>query len=352
MLGGGEYSFFDLITRLSRHFRLLAVAPEEGELAHKLRDAGIETVFSALSSLKPWHLFQILANLDEYLFICRKRKADLIYANGSRAAFYGGIIGRILHIPVLWHCRIISPDVYLDPLLIRLCRLIVANSLATAKRFRSVESRKIRVVYNGIDLPWFQASQTVKPSFIKENWKVMLLVARVSKMKRHDLAIAAFEACAERNADYHLFCIGDPDPYDSAWRSKLKKITSYSRVADRIHWINQVDDLRPWYQHADLVILPSDHESFGRVLVEAMACGVPVVAAKVGGILEIVRDGQDGFLFKPGDADELARSMATIMETESLRLALGLSAKNRAGAFSLDRHVDQMVRIFEEMIDA
>ncbi|RPI75324.1 MAG: hypothetical protein EHM45_15240, partial [Desulfobacteraceae bacterium] len=245
MLGGGEYSFYDLFTRLSGLFDIRVIVPQEGELAQKFRQSGLETKSAALSSLKPLHGWSILKSLAIYITICREHKPNLIYANGSRPAFYGGIIGRILHIPVLWHCRVNVPDRYLDPLLTRLCRRIVANSRATAARFPKRSASKIQIVYNGIDLDWLQIRQTTRPAFMQANWKSMLLVARVSKMKKHDLAIAAFETCAARHVDYHLFCIGDPDPFDPDWSRSLKERTAHSPVADRIHWINQVEDLRP-----------------------------------------------------------------------------------------------------------
>jgi len=100
-----------------------------------------------------------------------------------------------------------------------------------------------------------------------------------------------------------------------------------------------------------LALLPSEQESFGRVLVEAMACGKPVVAAKTGGMSEIVRHGQDGFLFKPGHAGELAHVLTMLMENQSLRQALGFSAKNRAEDFGLDHHVRQMEQIFRQVMN-
>jgi glycosyltransferase involved in cell wall biosynthesis len=107
-----------------------------------------------------------------------------------------------------------------------------------------------------------------------------------------------------------------------------------------------VEDVRPWYKAASVLLLPSDNEPFGRVLVEAMACGVPVIAMRSGGVPEIVRDGQDGFLVR--DLSEMVEALSKVLRDEGLRNRLGRSGKERAQIFNLDAHVRGVVKVFEE----
>jgi glycosyltransferase involved in cell wall biosynthesis len=347
MLGGGEQSFYDLISNLPEIWNVLAIVPEEGELATRLRKNGIDTEIALLPSIRPWFLFKILSSLKRLFNLFRRYCPALVYVNGPRAAFYGGIIGRILEIPVIWHCRIVERDIYLDPLLCRLSTLIIANSQATAKRFNPHFKSKVKTVYNGIDSVWLQDETVQKPNLIQPDWKVMLVAARISKSKRHDLALSAFEKIAISNPKLHLVCVGAKDRLDPGLHDYLIMKAGQSQFSDRIHWIGQADDMRPWYKSADILLFPAENEAFGRVLVEAMACGVPVVATRSGGVPEIVRDGIDGILVSPGNVDELFLAALRILENESFRIQLSEAAKKRAESFSLKLHIENMVEIFE-----
>ena len=328
----------------------MAIVPNEGELAARLNERGVATRTIPLPSVRPWNLFQIFSALNDYLRLCRKLRPFLIYSNGSRAALYGGVVGRILGIPVIWHCRVPNSDPYLDPLLTRLITKIVANSKATAKRFSSRFNAKLRVVYNGVDIHWLQDETVQSPKLVQKDWKVVLCVARASRWKRHDLVLAAFEVIAEMDRNVHLVCLGSKDKWEPEWWAHLQERTRQSPYSERIHWLGQVDDVRPWYRKACISVLVSENEAFGRVIVEAMACGVPVIAVRSGGVPEIIRHQQDGLLVAPGDMEELRAALASLLQDQSIRHRYAKSARERAQHFSLDGHVARMVEVFENTI--
>ncbi|MBW1997081.1 MAG: glycosyltransferase family 4 protein [Deltaproteobacteria bacterium] len=349
MLGGGEHSFLDLLTHLPRQWKAHAVVPEDGELKRRLETRGIDSVVIPLHPIRPWNVFKILDSLMTLARACRKLNPDLLYCNGSRAAFYGGITGRLLGLPSLWHCRITEPDPLLDILLVRLSSRIIVNSRATGGRFKPRVMRKVRVVYNGIDRCYFKETPLDPPRTLKEGWKVILMVGRVSRWKRHDVALGGFETIATAEPDAHLVCLGAMDEKEPEWWTYLLAKSRNSPFPHRIHWMGPVEDVRPWYRAARVLIMPSENEPFGRVLVEAMTCGVPVVATQSGGAPEIMRDGVDGILVSPGKADELAEAVLSLLRNENLRNSMVRSAMERAKMFSLDNHVKRMVQVFEEV---
>jgi len=350
MVGGGEYSFLDLVSNLPADWQVLAVAPQEGELSSKLLEKKVNTRIIPLPALRPWNIANVLIGLHGYKNLCRKFRPHLIYANGSRAALYNGLIGQILNIPVIWHCRIVDKDPYLDSVLCALSTFIITNSRATAKRFSPCISEKIKVVYNGVDLHWLKQTGISPPELIRPDWKIILMVARASKCKRHDLALSVFEKVATTSPHVHLICVGSKDHREPQWWDHLQHRTKRSPFSNRIHWIGQVKDIRPWYSAAHVLILPSDNESFGRVLVEAMACGVPVVTTRIGGVPEIVRQGQDGFLVKPDSVDEMVNAMKPLLNDKALKRRFVLSAQKRAEYFSLDKHMMKILRVFNKTI--
>jgi glycosyltransferase involved in cell wall biosynthesis len=350
MLGGGEHSFFDLISNLPEGWKVVAVTPKYGELTRRLRDKGIETLIIPISPIRPWLIVDILKGLRAYYSVCRKYRPHLIYANGSRAALYAGIIGRILKLPTIWHCRIAQPDIYLDFLLCRMSSRIIANSRATADRFKQHFQPKVQLIYNGVDIQWLRNGVFPKPHPVQDDWKVILKVARVSKSKRHDLVLSAFEHVARSDPRVHLLCIGSKDAREAEWWDYLQEKTDRSPVATRIHWIGDASDVRPWYRSAQISVFGAENEAFGRVVVESMVCGVPVIAVRSGGVPEIVQHGRNGLLVSPGEAKEMAEAIDKLLKDEPLRERLVQSARETAKSFSLDAHVNKMVEVFEDTV--
>jgi glycosyltransferase involved in cell wall biosynthesis len=349
MLGGGEHSFLDLLSHLSPILDPIAVIPGEGDLSSRLQKRKIKTQIIPMPALRPWLILKILSSVKDFYYVFRRYRPDLIYANGSRAAFYGGIIGRTLGLPIVWHCRITEPDSFLDFILTRLCDRIVVNSQATSKRFDARFQKKITVIYNGLDLQWLKEDIVNKPDQI-ENWKIVLVVARVSQWKRHDTVLSAFTKVAKSDPKAHLVCLGAEDPLEPEWWKHLQDKTKSSTFSDRIHWTGHVDDVRPWYRVAHMLVLASENEPFGRVLVEAMACGVPVIATSSGGIPEIVRNGQEGLLVKPGSAQTMSDAIMKILQDDALRKRLSESAVKRAESFNIIKHTSEMLHTFETLL--
>jgi glycosyltransferase involved in cell wall biosynthesis len=178
--------------------------------------------------------------------------------------------------------------------------------------------------------------------------KVILVVAGIQRSKGHDVILRAFQEVAQIDPTLRLVFIGKKIPSELKWWNTLQGLAKKSSFADRIHWLGAVDDPRPWYRAAWVLILASERESFGRVLVEAMGSGTPVIATNVGGIPEIVRNGQEGILIPPDRSEQLANAIKRLFK-EDLRSSLAAAALRRADSFRLDLHIQNMVKIFNEV---
>lgn len=117
-------------------------------------------------------------------------------------------------------------------------------------------------------------------------------------------------------------------------------------ILNRVRLIGVVDDVAPYLRSADLLILPSQTESFGLVALEALASGVPVIASRVGGLPEVVQHGVSGYLFSPGDVEGMAQQAVKILGNHSLSKQLGRAGSEWAAAHF---HPDQIVPRFEEL---
>jgi len=103
-----------------------------------------------------------------------------------------------------------------------------------------------------------------------------------------------------------------------------------------------------FWNSVDVAVVPSLYEPFGLVALEAMACGVPVVATAVGGLKEIVQDEESGLLVQPGDPESLAQGLTTLLTDEPLRRHLATGARRRAEGFSIERRSSEFLRLLSE----
>src|SRR5207302_1804065 len=125
-------------------------------------------------------------------------------------------------------------------------------------------------------------------------------------------------------------------------------------VADEVTFVGKQpqSQIREYLSVADLLLLPSQSESFGLTALEAMACEVPVIATRVGGIPEVVEDGGCGFLFEIGDVDGMARAALKVLDDEAQRERLGARGREIAVSnFTTDRIIPQYERLYQRLIE-
>ncbi|MFQ5582328.1 MAG: glycosyltransferase family 4 protein [Mariprofundaceae bacterium] len=342
-VGGGEYSLFDLMTHLPADVEPVLLVPSAGALSSAAEQEGIE-----------WHAVAMppigvasLPALWRWRRLIRDIRPDILHANNSRAAFYAGLTGKIMQIPVLFHCRVNRPDPWMDGMLVRLVRGVIVNSHATARRFEPWPDLSARVVHNGVDLPVGEKGAMGSHPFGAEH--ILLVVARISRWKRHDIALDVFERLSDRFPGLHLLCIGGKD--ESEWWEEMQKRTRVSGKEDCIHWLGEVErsEMGKWYASADVLLLPSDDEPFGRVLVEGMAMGVPVVAFNAGGVSEVIRHEHEGLLVSPGDVESMTAAVARLLDDEALCVSMGKAGRKRARLFSVQEHISRICGIYEEV---
>jgi N-acetyl-alpha-D-glucosaminyl L-malate synthase BshA len=151
--------------------------------------------------------------------------------------------------------------------------------------------------------------------------KVVIHVSNFRPVKRVDVVIEVFERL-QRRLNAHLLMVGDGPDFDRASRLATER-----GLDERVHFLGEQDQVLPLLSIADLFLLPSSQESFGLAALEAMACEVPVVATRVGGLPEVVEDGQSGFLHPPADLDGMAASALRILTDRSLHDGLAARAK-------------------------
>ena len=340
-MGGGEHSFLDLVPRLKSAFEPVVLVPETGDLHQRIVSLGVSSVVLPLPALRFGNAAACVSTLVRLIGILKREAICLVYSNGSRPALYGGIAGRILRIPVVWHCRVGGRDKWLDWVLRCLCSTIITNSHATANRFRGLPGAPVVTIYNGIDLGKITAVKDIGNFEVPSEWRVILHCARISRSKRQDLSIDAFEKIASVHPDYHLIFIGQEDTDDLSWAQTLYEKSRRSCFSARIHWLGGVEAPGAWMIRSEILLFPCEAEGFGRVIVEAMACGCVPIGVRSGGVTEIINDGINGLAAEKGSARSLAKSLDFLISNSDTYAKLRANAIERANDFSLSRHVKE-----------
>ena len=187
-------------------------------------------------------------------------------------------------------------------------------------------SNKTKLCWNSVDIDKFSSNKN--DSFKKENKledkPIVLFVGNLIKRKNVD---SLLEAKKITSSDYYLVIVGDGPQF-----KKLTKKVEDENIRDVIFTgsRNDVENIIP---SCDVLVLPSFSESFGLVLIEALACGKPVIGSNVGGITEIIND-DVGLLVDPNKVSSIAGAIDKLISDEDLRLVLSLNARNRAMDFS------------------
>lgn len=199
-------------------------------------------------------------------------------------------------------------------------------------KITTVTTEKLVEIPNGVDINRFDPSldqHEIKKRYSIDSKKVVLFVGALDSahyFKGVDFLLRSFAQIRDENT--YLIVVGDGD-----LRQSYIELSQNLNISDRTFFTGRIsdDDLPKYYAAADLAVLPSTTmgEAFGLVLVEAMACGKPVIASDLPGVRTVVDDGVNGFLVKSGDCDDLAAKMRYLLENDKLRKTFGKAARKK-----------------------
>ncbi|MBI4551364.1 MAG: glycosyltransferase [Candidatus Latescibacteria bacterium] len=349
--GGPGWSLFYLLKHLDRsRVEPVVVLPAAGVLAgrldeiqvryhiiphlperlYTLRVAGAGRLQKPISAL--WNAFDGVRAFVALMRFIRSERVDAIYCNNMLVKPIGAFAGQLTGTPIVFHCRNIHQSFVRRRLFVQLARLpavkrVVCISNATERAYRF--SGKTVVIPNGVDLDEYHPEKVdgrLRAELgLDEDTFVVGYVGRIVPWKGVDVLLDAARLVlqSDRRA---VFCLIGSNPVGATRdiRSAYEQQAAAYGIADRVSFLGFREDIRPYVRDFDLLVLPSkEPEPFGRVNIEAMAMGVPVIATAHGGPREIIDDGVDGVLVPPNDAAALARAILAMMASPDLQKQLG-----------------------------
>ena len=361
-LNGGERSMLSTLDEVrAAGFVPWVVAPAQGPLADALGRLNVEV--TPLDSVDPQgkrlpqdRLRQQLARLIE------RRRPDLLHANSLAMGRLAGPVADELQLPSLAHLRDIvglSRQAIAD--LNRNTRLLaVSEAVRQSHAAAGLAAEKIRVLHNGVDLQRFRPRPPTgylhRELGLPPEAMLVGVIGQIGLRKGQDLLARAAASLADgaiARSDLHYLIVGQrcSDKDESRRFEADLQAAAAGRLDGRLHLLGVRDDVERIMNELTLLVHPARQEPLGRVLLEAAAAGLPVLATDVGGTREIFpSDSHSARLIPPDDAGALAAGLLELATDESQRIRLGAAARRRAEeAFDIRQAAAGLVGHYREL---
>ena len=345
---GAEVLIYNLLSSLKAYpdLNIIAISLNEGTLTQKLRENNIETY------VIPENKYSFPKIFSKALYFLRHRKIDIIHAHRYKENLLALLLNRFFHskglittihgLPEPSHHKNLKSNVITLAnyyLLKKFFDIIVAVSYdikqALIKRYRFF-AKKIFVIHNGIKTN----CEAITTPNISNKFHIGA-VGRMVPIKDFNLFLEVAAVIKKENPHITLSILGD-----GPLKKQLLKRAKELDVADVVKFLKPKPDPFPYYHSLSILLNTSKHEGIPLTILEAMACGKPVIAPAVGGIPEIITDGKDGFLVKERNPEQFAYFCLKLAKDLSLYKML---SKNAYQKIQAGFHADIMAQKYYQL---
>ena len=363
-IGGAELCLLEgAVAVRDRGAEVVVVVPEDGPLAERLREASVDVVVTPYlrwSHPGPSWLGRLL-RVAKHAWSARRLRSvirrvgpDVVVTNTVTIPA-AALAARLAGVPHVWYLHEygdIDHHLTFDygiraslQIVGALSERVLVNSTAVERHFsRFLTRTPVDLVYYAVPS---KRSRKGEVAALDAEFS-MVLVGRKQPGKRQEDAVRALALLRARGVDAALTLVGSADP---AYGQRLRQLAADEGVSGRVQFVDYVDDPAAYVAGADVALMCSVNEAFGRVTVEAMKAGVPIVGAASGGTLDIVRDGETGLLYRPGDAGDLADKLAALAGDPARRARMGRAARDDARErFTAERYGRRLLDTFERAV--
>lgn len=320
--------------------------------AAELRQAGVPVVTLPVHSFRSLSMAQGILQLRRYL---KRQAIVLVHAFDPPAAIFSAPASWLFRVPVVLSSQrgergffsratqtaLRVTDRFVDG--------IVVNSdfvrQELQQRYR-LPPALLHLCYNGLNSHAFHARNRKRPPELADAEAVIGCVAVLRVEKSIETLLRAVALLKTEHPKVQVLITGSGE-CGPALQAEAVRLG----IAERCLFIPAAADVAPWYRAIDIFVLPSLTEAFSNSLMEAMACGCCPVASRVGGNLELIREGEDGLLFEPADASGLAAKLDQLLRDKELRARLTAAAGRRIEeAFTIEASARRMGELYESFL--
>jgi glycosyltransferase involved in cell wall biosynthesis len=298
--------------------------------------------------------------------VMRQERPHVVHTHTAKAGFIGRLAARLARVPVVvhtFHGHVLHG--YYSPLkthllrrmehgLARLTDGVIAVSEQVKRdlvTYGVAAAEHIRVIPLGLELDPFLESDPCRGGFRRELQlngveRLVGIVGRIFPIKNHRLFLEAAALVARENPAARFVVVGD-----GILRPEVERHAQESGIADRVIFTGWRRDLPGIYADLDVLAVTSNNEGTPVSAIEAMAAGCPVVATNVGGLPDLIREGETGYLVPPGDAPAAATALLRVLRQPEIARRMGETArKSVRERFSSQRLITDMERLYLELL--
>ena len=290
--------------------------------------------------------------------ILRAVRPDLVHLNDAVCVSRAGIMAaRRVGVPAICHVRAMEERNHYDRWLSRSLKGFICISQAVA-RHEARSGGRVRpcwVVYNGLDLAdfaWGEDKARVRAELGFTAGELVGCVGRLVAWKGQDVFLRALARLKERYPALRGLVVGEPGANGARYAQELRELARRLGLEDRVLFTGFRRDIPRLLGAMDVLVHASTApEPFGRVIIEGMAAGTPVVGTNAGAVPEIIEDKVTGLLVPPGDAGAMAEAIAWVLEHPQEAQAMRLAARRAVELrFTTERYVQGVERVYEEIL--
>ena len=361
-LGGAEISLLTLLKEIEPRLGSAVVfCPVMGKLAERLDRVGHRCESLPIGEFSRRHPLRFWFNVRSLAKAVRRHDLNILHANSIYVAEQTFLAARMSRAKAVCHVRDLCPVLgarWLRRHAFNHCDRVVAISQAVQTDLTqklSVASEQIQIVYNGVDLNRFSENATPSEDFFAGTplaaRKRIGVIGRLSPEKGQECFLRAAPLILRAVPECGFAVVGDAVLGDSRYAEDLGRLARRLSIDKKTVFTGFADGMPSVMASLDIVVVPSDAEPFGRVTIEAMAAGKPVVATNTGCSPEIVLDGRTGLLVPPRCPDALAAAVVRLLRNREMATSMGRIGRRRvAEHFSVESHAEQIARLYRSVL--
>ena len=359
LIGGAELSLLELVKTLDSRCKSAVVCTDAcPEFVRMLKEAGMDTFIARMPRIRGVGAVTALARgVAELRRAIRRFKPDIVHSNTVRTHIISAIVARLCRVRVVWTIRDFTFPIWLYRLLVGLVDRVICVSRAIERIYGTGRvSKKASVVLNGILVPSLDISAErarIRSEYgIPEKAPLVVSVGHLVPLKGQRYLLQAALAVNGRIPDARFILVGEEQ--SQSYADELKELASEPALNGSVIFAGFRHDALSYMCASDLVAHTSvEAESFGRVLVEAMALGRPLIASPYGGPTEVIEDGISGLLVTPTAVDELADAIVNVLTDADLADKLSRGGQARfEECFDQKRETEAIQHIYNEALES
>ena len=360
-VGGSHQSAALLISALyALNMQPLVLIHRYGPLRKFFVDRSIQTL--TFSSLPVWEKkSSTIGGLIYFIFVTlkllpalKKLKVDLVHVNDGRMAISWSLATRIFRLPFVVHQRTLLSKSRLTEIALSRASVIVAISEHTRRSLPNSFLPKIIIIQNPFNANIAAdrhetRNETAKLFSLDPLAPILVFAANISYQKRPLVALGVMSILRKKGIKATLLVSGR---FDDVAHAELQCFISSNGLEESVRVLGYREDISKILAVSDLLLAPAVGEGHGRVLIESMLVGTPVIASNSGGHSEIIRHLYNGYLVTPDSADEMATGVTELLANEPLRK--GISKRARTDAYSRfvsNKSTQEIAKLYLELIE-